>query len=74
MRPAQFYLAYSYLTGTGVARDSVAGYQWLYLAGKQDPQNKDYQVRLAGLEARIGAVLMARGKVLALEWLKRRGT
>jgi hypothetical protein len=54
--------------------DSVAGYQWVYLATKQDPENKDYQNRLAHLEARIRAVLMARGRVLAREWLKRRGT
>ena len=70
---AQLYLGYCYLLGTGVAMDSVAGYQWVYLAGKQDPENKDYQVRLAALEARIRGELMARGKVLALEWLKRRG-
>ncbi len=70
---AQFHLAYSYILGTGVAMDSVAGYQWLYLAGKQDPANKDYQTRLAALEARIRGEWMARGKALALEWLKRRG-
>ncbi len=45
----------------------------MYLASKQDPGNKDYQIRLAALEARIRGESMARGKVLALEWLKRRG-
>jgi uncharacterized protein len=70
---AQHYLGVAYLRGTGIAIDSAAGYQWMYLAVKRDPENKDYQARLAAVEGRIRAEPMARGKALAAEWLKRRG-
>ena len=53
--------------------DSVAGYQWLYLASTRDAENKEYRDRRAYVEPRMSGVLKERGRALALEWLKRRG-
>jgi TPR repeat protein len=70
---AQFHLSYSYFNGAGVLTDSVAGYKWLYLASTRDPKNQEYRTRLSEVDARVRGDLVARGKALALEWLKKWG-
>jgi hypothetical protein len=51
----------------------VAGYKWLYLASTRDPKNQEYRTRLSEVDARVRGELVARGKALALEWLKKWG-
>lgn len=71
---AQYHLADSFATGSGIHADPFRAYEWFTIAkaslDAKDPASSLASERLKGLEGQMSPAQLARAKQAAADWLK----